>query len=111
MNKMERQRYILFKIIQVPHSKLVAFNKKEFLNILWNIIWDYFGMNTASRIGLYLHSLNENFGIIRCSHKTKEIMISALTLLKKIDNQRIIVSPVKTSGILRKVLNAADNLN
>ncbi|TFF93446.1 MAG: hypothetical protein EU543_03615 [Promethearchaeota archaeon] len=98
----ERQRYVLFKIIIEPSH---VFNKNEFLNKLWSIIWDYYGMNTANKIGLWIHKLDvENkYGIIQCSHKTKEIIISALSLIKRIKDKRVIFSPVITSGTIKKL--------
>jgi RNase P/RNase MRP subunit POP5 len=98
--KEEKQRYILFKIIRKDSKKGQKIHKKDFLNALWNNIWRYFGMNTAIKIGLWLHELNfkENYGIIRCSHITKEVMISSLSLIRKINQEKVIISPIKTSG-------------
>lgn len=108
--KTERQRYILFKIIKAASH---LFNKSEFLNILWETIWHYYGMNTANKIGLWLLELDleNNFGIVRCSHKTKEIMISSLSLIKRINDKRIIFSPIKTSGTIKKVKKLLNNYN
>lgn len=60
-------------------------------------------MKEANKIGLWLveFNLDEDFGIIRCSHKTKETIISALSLVKEIDGIRVILSPFKTSGTIR----------
>ena len=98
----ERQRYILFKIIKDDNSNL---NKKLFLNSLWHSIWKYFGMKEANKIGLWLIELNtlRNYGIIRCSHITKEIVISALTMIREISDERVIFTPIKTSGTLKKI--------
>lgn len=98
----ERQRYILFTIIKDDSLRL---NKTQFLNSLWHSIWRYFGMKEANKIGLWLVELNDlkKYGIIRCSHITKEIVISALTMIKEISEQRVIFSPIKTSGTLKKI--------
>ncbi|TFF98873.1 MAG: hypothetical protein EU547_00240 [Promethearchaeota archaeon] len=102
--RQEKQRYILFKIIRKDEKKNTL-NKKSFLNVLWNRIWRYFGMKTAIKIGLWLLEFNieKNYGIIRCSHSTKEIMITSLSLIKEINHERIIISPIKTSGTLEKI--------
>jgi len=102
MVKKERQRYILFKIIV---DNAVSFQKKEILNSIWNSIWRYFGMKEANKIGLWLLEFNveEKYGILRCSHNTKEIIISALSLIKEINGQRIILSPIKTSGTIKTI--------
>lgn len=62
-------------------------------------------MKGANKIGLWLVELNpqENYGIIRCAHETKEIIITALTLIQEIDGKRVIISPVKTSGTIRSL--------
>jgi len=63
-------------------------------------------MNQANKIGLWLLELDleKNFGIIRCSHETKETIITALTMVKEINSKNIIISPVKTSGTIKSIL-------
>jgi len=80
-------------------------NKQEILNSIWTSLWKYFGLKEASRVGLWLVDINflESFGIIRCSHHTKEIVISALTLITEISGKKIIFSPIKTSGTIRSI--------
>ncbi|MFX0004117.1 MAG: Rpp14/Pop5 family protein [Candidatus Hodarchaeota archaeon] len=107
MGQKERQRYISFKII--IENKMVV-NQNSFLKAIWRSIWRYFGLKEANKIGLWLIELNleEGYGIIRCSHKTKEIIISALSLVKQIDGIKVIISPYKTSGTivsLKKKIN------
>lgn len=60
-------------------------------------------MKEANKIGLWLVELNLNefYGIIRFSHETKEIIITALTMIQEIDGKRVILSPLKTSGTLK----------
>ena len=62
-------------------------------------------MKGANKIGLWLveRNVNENYGIIRCSHETKEIIITALTLIQEINGTRVIISPVKTSGTIKSL--------
>ena len=80
-------------------------NKKEILNSIWTSLWKYFGLKEASRVGLWLVDINflEGFGIIRSSHLTKEIVISALTLITEISGNKIVLSPIKTSGTIRRI--------
>ena len=65
-------------------------------------------MKGANRIGLWLVELNlkENYGIVRCSHETKEVIITALTLIQEINGKRVIISPVKTSGTIKSLKEA-----
>ena len=102
MVKIEKQRYILFKIIKDENTQ---FEEQSFLNSIWQSIWKYFGMKGANKVGLWLLELNleKNFGIIRCSTKTKEEIITALTLIKEINNERVIFSPIKTSGTIKGI--------
>ncbi|MFX1589867.1 MAG: Rpp14/Pop5 family protein, partial [Promethearchaeota archaeon] len=78
MNK-ERQRYILFRIFSEKKTK---FDQNKILKAIWQSIWRYFGLKEANKTGLWLVEidLENDYGIIRCSHQTKELVISALTL-------------------------------
>ncbi|KKM07270.1 hypothetical protein LCGC14_1735590 [marine sediment metagenome] len=62
-------------------------------------------MKEANKIGLWLSELNweEGYGIIRCSHQTKEIIISALALVKDINGLKVVLSPIKTSGTINSI--------
>ncbi|MFX1549360.1 MAG: Rpp14/Pop5 family protein [Promethearchaeota archaeon] len=88
-----------FKIII---ENKIGINQKTFLKSIWRSIWRYFGLKEANKIGLWLIELNldEEYGIIRCSHKTKEVIISALSLVKQIEGIKVIISPFKTSGTI-----------
>lgn len=102
MVKKERSRYIIFKIII---EEKVHFEKQQFLNFVWQSIWKYFGIKEANKIGLWLIDLNleKNFVIIRCTHKTKEILITALTFLTEINEKRVILSPIKSTGTIKSI--------
>lgn len=104
MVRRERQRYIIFKIIK---NKEDQFNQEIFIKELWNNIWTYFGLREANKIGLWVldWNLEMDYGILRCSHESKEIIISALTLIKEIEGERVIFSPIKTSGTIRALKN------
>ncbi|HEC40822.1 hypothetical protein LCGC14_0480630 [marine sediment metagenome] len=98
----ERQRYIIFKIIR--DSDLLL-DQNLILNAIWQSIWRYFGMKEANKIGLWLVELDliEDYGIIRFSRETKEIIIAALTLIQEINGKRIVFSPIKTSGTIKSI--------
>jgi RNase P/RNase MRP subunit POP5 len=72
---------------------------------VWASIWKYFGLKEASKVGLWLLDINvvNGFGIVRCSHHTKEIVMSALTLITEISGNIVIISPIKTSGTIRGI--------
>ena len=102
MNQKERQRYISFKIIKENKKEIT---QNSLLKSIWQSIWRYFGLKEANKIGLWLVELNleNDYGIIRCSHQTKELVISALALITEITSEKIIFSPVKTSGTIRSL--------
>ncbi|MFW9819051.1 MAG: Rpp14/Pop5 family protein [Candidatus Thorarchaeota archaeon] len=92
--------------------KIIKENKKEIsqnlvLKAIWRSIWRYFGLKEATKIGLWLVELNmdEDYGIIRCSHLTKETIISAISLVKEIEGVKVILSPFKTSGTILSLRN------
>ncbi|MFX0024850.1 MAG: Rpp14/Pop5 family protein [Candidatus Hermodarchaeota archaeon] len=93
---------MLFRIFSENKSK---FDQNKILKAIWQSIWRYFGLKEANKTGLWLIELNfeEDYGIIRCSHHTKELVISALTLITEISSEKVIFSPIKTSGTIRSL--------
>ena len=65
-------------------------------------------MKEANKIGLWMIELNlgNDYGIIRCSHNTKETLISALSLVKEINGTKVILNPLKTSGTIKSIKKA-----
>ena len=110
MVKYERSRYILFKIINDNHQPI---DHSNVFKSIWKSIWRFFGMKEATKIGLWIVEINlENkYGIIRCAHQTKEIIISAISLITEINGNDIILSPVKTSGTIKSIRKFLNNYN
>ena len=79
--------------------------ERDIINSVWASIWKYFGLKEASKVGLWLLNINfdDGLGIIRCSHSTKEVVISSLTLITEISGNKVIISPIKTSGTIRGI--------
>ena len=100
----ERNRYILFKII---NEGFLSIEHSDILKSIWKSIWRFFGMKEANKIGLWVIEidLENEFGIIRCAHQTKEIIITALSFITEINGNKIILSPVKTSGTIKAIKN------
>ena len=80
-------------------------DQRDIINSVWLSIWKYFGLKEASKVGLWLLEINfiDCFGITRCSHSTKEIVMSALTLITEISGNIVIISPIKTSGTIHGI--------
>lgn len=102
MVKSERSRYILFKLIKEEN---VNFEPQVILNAIWKSIWRFFGMKEANKVGLWLIEYNNDkgFGLIRCAHQTKELIITAISLVNDISGNKIILSPIKTSGTIKTI--------
>ncbi|MFW9828730.1 MAG: Rpp14/Pop5 family protein [Candidatus Thorarchaeota archaeon] len=102
IKKKERQRYIFFKIIKESNFDIT---QKSILKSIWQSIWRYFGLKEANKIGLWLIELNldEGYGILRCSHNTKETLITALSLVREINGINVILTPFKTAGTIRSL--------
>ena len=102
MVKNERNRYILFKIVKEENLK---FEPQAILGSIWKSIWRFFGMKEANKVGLWLIEFNEvkGLGLIRCAHQTKELIITALSLVNEISGKKIIISPIKTSGTIKTI--------
>lgn len=100
--RIERNRYILFKIL---NEGFFTIDYSDILKSIWKSIWRFFGMKEANKIGLWMveFDLKNGFGIIRCSHQTKEIIITALSFITEINGNKIILSPVKTSGTIKSI--------
>ena len=108
MVKLERQRYILFQIFKEEDFQI---NQQEILKSIWQSIWRYFGMREANKTGLWLLELSEEYGIIRCSNSTKEIVLTALVLIKEVKGKKIIFSPIKTSGTIKTITKMKKIIN
>ena len=110
MIKKERHRYLLFKIFC---QDTLNFDEKLILKAIWKAIWRYFGLKEASKVGLWLLEFNNNntYGIIRISHSTKEMIIAAITLIREINGNRVIIVPIKTSGTINVIKRILKEIN
>lgn len=100
MVKIERQRYIIFQILK---EEIFQIDQQEILRSIWQSIWRYFGMREANKTGLWLLELGEDYGIIRCSNVTKEVVLTALALITEVKGKNVIISPIKTSGTIKAI--------
>jgi len=110
MIKKERHRYLLFKIF---FQDTLNFDEKLILKAIWKAIWRYFGLKEASKVGLWLLEFNNDntYGIIRISHSTKEMIIAAITLIREINGNRVIIVPIKTSGTINATKRILKDIN
>lgn len=97
----ERERYIIFKVISEGNKE---FSKEEILKGCLYAIRSFLGDKGMSDANVYLIDWNENLGvgILKTTHKTKDDVIVALSLLSTINETKISVIPLNTTGTIKK---------
>jgi len=98
----EKKRYLVFEIIS--KNKVKPFS--EITNAIWNSILTFVGQTGAAKAGISVlqdkYDASRQLGIIRVSHKMLDALKAALTLIREINNEPVIVRSMGTSGILKK---------
>ena len=79
MVKLERQRYILFKIIKDAN---IFCEKQDFLNLIWRSIWRYFGMKEANKMlgKLMAVARHKNLTLILIAQNSAMLDVNVLRL-------------------------------
>lgn len=94
-----RKRYIVFSVIS--GEKL---SKKEIEESIRKKIGKIYGIigvaKTDPQVVFYDPSIKK--GIIRTSHKEKELVIAALSLVREINGKKALIIPLKTTGTIKK---------
>ena len=113
---LQRQRYILFSYLPIGSDKdqkiLYSLGEKEIIHALWSSLLSLFGEYYAYKSGLWMirYDQEKKWGIIRCDNVTKERVITALSFITEIRNQKIIFHTLKTSGTIKKILKVQREL-
>ncbi|NCN64741.1 MAG: hypothetical protein GW779_01695 [Candidatus Altiarchaeum hamiconexum] len=99
----ERKRYIIFKVISELNCNK-KFSKEEILRGCLYTVHSFLGDREMSDANIYLTDWNQDFGIgiLKTSHKTKDSVIVALSLLSSINRKEISVIPLNTTGTIKK---------
>ena len=101
----EKKRYLVFEIIS--KQKIDNFNLVE--KSIMNNALTFLGQLGIAKAGAMMlkDKWNKELqrGIIRINHKHVDEMKAALTLIKKIENNDVVVKSVGVSGILNKAEN------
>jgi len=97
----ERKRYIIFKVVSENDRR---FSKEEILRGCLYAVHSFLGDNRMGDANIYLIDWNENFGIgiLKTTHKTKDDVIVALSLLSAINETKISVIPLNITGTIKK---------
>lgn len=97
----ERKRYVIFKVISEEDKR---FSKEEILRSCLYAIRSFLGDKGMSDANVYLINWNENLGlgILKTTHKTKDDIVAALSLLSTINETKVSVIPLNTTGTIKK---------
>lgn len=90
----EKKRYILFEII----SEGKVF-KGEIEDSIYQKTLEYLGEEEFAKAGVNL--VKEN--IVRVNNKYKDKMIIILSLIRKINDKKLMINPIRTSGLIKKL--------
>ena len=98
----ENKRYIAFKVI----SK-VAIDHKYINEAITAALKDYIGIFGVSKAGIIiidkLYNPSTQEGVIRVDHKYDQHLRASFALIKKINNQQVIVKSTKSSGMINQL--------
>jgi len=95
-----RRRYIAYQVIpeeKIPFSDLV--------NTIWHSLLNFLGEFGTSEADLWIvkDSFDETrqIGLIRCSHTSVEHVRSALALVQRIGDTRVVIKVLGVSGTMK----------
>lgn len=96
----EKERYVAFQIIS---EEAVVYS--DFEAAIWNTMMDFFGELGTSQTSLWLiknlYDEEKQIGVIRCNHESVQNVLTALGLIERLGDARVIVKILKVSGTIR----------
>jgi RNase P/RNase MRP subunit POP5 len=100
--KIERQRYVRFKIFS---EQPVIIDAKQLSQFIWRQYNSLFGEIKSGKAGFWITDYDEQTqeGTIRCAGIVLEELVVALTLLTSINDALVAFDTIKTSGIMDKL--------
>jgi ribonuclease P/MRP protein subunit POP5 len=102
----EKKRYIAFKI---QSAEIVSFSSVS--NAVYASYSKLFGEVGLAKAGIIVlkerWNSEKQVGILKVSHKYINEVKSSLTLIKQIDNTKVIASSITASGVLKKAVQRA----
>lgn len=99
----EKKRYLAFEILS--KGKIKAFSNVS--QAVWNGMLSFNGQVGTAQAGILVlpdkYNLETQRGIIRVNHKNLNNLKAALTLVKEIEEQPVVLKSIKASGMINKV--------
>ena len=96
----EKERYVSFKIIS-EHPVIYS----DLEGAIWNTMMDFFGdlgtSTTSTWLIKNLYDDREQVGVIRCNHESVPAVLTALGLIERFGDTRVIVKILKISGTIK----------
>lgn len=94
----ERNRYIVFEILSNGR-----FDRKAAVDAVWDSLLGLFGEVGVSKTSIWVMDWerDKSKGIIKVNHRSVDMVRSALTLIKNIDNEKAAVNVAFVSGTLK----------
>ncbi|MEM3406096.1 MAG: Rpp14/Pop5 family protein [Nitrososphaerota archaeon] len=100
MLKKIRKRYILYKVL----TEKGEINKDDIQKIIAKTIYNLFGLKGLIEVSPknILYDSSNKLGIIQCNHFSINKLFAALMVIN--ENNKIVIDPIKTSGLLSRVI-------
>jgi len=98
----EKKRYLAFNIIS--KDKITSFNQiKNTITESYKTLFGEYGLAEAGLLFLKgKYNKTTKTGLIRVNHKHTDKLKFALTMIKKINNSKVIVRCLGISGVIKK---------
>ena len=100
----ERNRYIAFQIVSEEGEELIYSDLEA---AVWNTMLDFLGESGVSKTSVWLlkdcWNPKKQIGILRCNHKSVQIVIGSLGLIDRLGDNRITFKILKISGTIKSI--------
>lgn len=109
MVKKIRKRYVLYKVL-VEKGEI---NENDIQKLFIKSIYNLFGLKGLIEVSpknILYDPLNK-IGIIKYNHFSIDKLFSALMIINEFNNEKIIIDPIKTSGLLSKLIEYTKKKN
>lgn len=100
----KRKRYISFKVIPEKGEK---FTYSDLEAGIWNTMLDFLGEQGVSKTSFWLMKdcwdEKKQIGILRCNHKSVEVVLASLGLIDRLGGNRITFKVLNISGTINSI--------